>query len=229
MLELGKRGDRCPRAWMGWAPARSKDFCCSVVAVLSDWVSFFPFAPRSFASLYNYRARKINGLTERNSYEEAQPILYRTNTFVTGPGLDTPFHMSRLLLPEYTALITSMDISIEMTMPYTAPPDLPGNWATVYPAFLALFDSSFSHVRHLCLTLALKPWRLSKVTVTDESLDAFFAPWEALAISREWKQLDLCVPQDWYERLKTKATAQGVWSLRVTEWGTCVSLPCHKA
>ncbi|PYH37483.1 major facilitator superfamily transporter [Aspergillus neoniger CBS 115656] len=127
-------------------------------------------------------------------YTESLPILYTTNTFVTGPSMDTPFIIRRLLAPPYTALITGMDIAITMAMPYTAPPDLPGNWTTVYPAFFDLLQHSFSGLRRLHLTIYLNPWEKSKEPVT--------------GASREWTELCFFVPGDWFELLRGRFETQ---------------------
>lgn len=150
-------------------------------------------------ALSNYR---------RKRYTESLPILYTTNTFVTGPSMDTPFIIRRLLAPPYTALITGMDIAITMAMPYTAPPDLPGNWTTVYPAFFDLLQHSFSGLRRLHLTIYLNPWEKSKEPVTEESLEGFLAPWKELEASREWTELCFFVPGDWFELLRGRFETQ---------------------
>lgn len=120
-----------------------------------------------------------------------------------------------------------MDIAFVMNMPCTATPDLDGDWAAVYPAFWATLDRSFPNLRRFRLTLGLKPLRMSKVPVADQSLDVFLEPWEKLASGRTWGQLDLCVPRDWYHRLTKKAEAQSIWSLRLTVYGERISLPCY--
>jgi hypothetical protein len=165
-------------------------------------------------------------LTNINRYHESLRILYGTNVFVTGPGMDTPFIISRLLAPSYAALITAMDIEVKLIMSLTAPPDLPGNWAIVYPAFFHLLQHSFPNMRRLHLTMYFHPWDTSQRPVTDESLDEFLAPWESLGASRDWKELHFFVPEDWYELLKGRADKQRSWVLRVTGFQPMIPFSC---
>lgn len=138
--------------------------------------------------------------------------------------MDTPFHMSRLLLPNYTSLITAMDVVVRIGKAHSEPPEITGICAYVYPAFFELFHQTFRNVRRLRLTMHLKPWDIPPVTMNDKNLDAFLAPWETLARSREWIYLNLCVQHDWYPWLKKKEDTQSRWTLSKTDW--CERLPC---
>lgn len=132
--------------------------------------------------------------------------------------VDTPFHMSRLLPPEYTSRITAMDISIQIGKSHCEPPEITGTWAEIYPACYDLFHHTFWNVRRLRVTMRLKPCDVPPITMNDQNLDAFIAPLEKLAKSREWIYLDLCVQEDWYPWLKKKVDAQNTWSLSKTHW-----------
>ncbi|KAJ5584479.1 uncharacterized protein N7459_004279 [Penicillium hispanicum] len=168
------------------------------------------------------RARKLTA----SSYQEAVPILYGTNVFVTGEALDTPFHMSRVLLPDYGSRIRAMDILIRIGKPNCEPPELTGAWATVYPALFALFDQAFCNVRQLRVTMHMKPWDIPPVTMNEESMKKFLAPLDALAKSREWIRLELSVQGDWYSTLEGWAKAQDTWTLTQTEWTPQIPFNC---
>lgn len=159
-------------------------------------------------------------------YEEAIPVLYGTNVFVTGFAMDTVFRISRLLRPDYTSLITAMDIAFTMQLPTSSADSetelLPGDWATVYPAFFELFTHSFRNVRRLRLTMCLDQSHVA----ANVSTRALLAPLESLTASREWDQLDLCVPISLYLRLKERAEEQDRWVLRVSECGRDFPVPC---
>jgi hypothetical protein len=128
----------------------------------------------------------------------------------------TPFHLSRLLLPDYKSLITSMDILIEVGGHSISPPGITGLWADVYAAFFDLFQHTFRNVSRLRLTVLLRPWHSASM-FTNATLDGLLGPWERLASSREWIYLDLCAPDVWYDLLKVRADAQKIWTASRTQ------------
>lgn len=140
--------------------------------------------------------------------------------------MDTVFRISRLLRPDYISLITAMDIAFTMQLPTSSADSetelLPGDWATVYPAFFELFTHSFRNVRRLRLTMCLDQSHVA----ANVSTRALLAPLESLTASREWDQLDLCVPISLYLRLKERAEEQDRWVLRVSECGRDFPVPC---
>lgn len=164
----------------------------------------------------------------QNSYHEVLPILYGTNTFVPGNtfrhgnDLDAPFHLSRLLRPDYRSLLTSMDVRLEANKDLFRPPyKIPEAWTTTWPAFFDLFHHAFPNVRRLRLTLRIQSWRTMPKS-HDKDLDILLFPWETLAASREWTFLDLSVSCKAYIVFEEKAKAQNNWTLSITDWSTDV-------
>lgn len=146
-------------------------------------------------------------------------MLYKTNVFAMSRALDTPFLMSRLLSLRCASFITSMDISFPVSIFWPGFDD--NDWMTTYAAFFDLFLETFLGVHRLRLELQMGPYEYLAERFNHDRLRMFLLPLEKLSQSREWTQLQLCVPKTWrshFGKSKEMMPCQARWALTETIW-----------
>lgn len=92
------------------------------------------------------------------------------------------------------------------------------SWTTVYPALFNILEQCFCNIHCLRVTVRMPAWEIVKQTASRSTIDEIVAPWERLAISRDWTRLEFCVPSDWRPVLTERAESQNRWELTVTDW-----------
>jgi hypothetical protein len=108
-----------------------------------------------------------------------------------------------------------MDIIFEIWSSFDESPEA-RSWITVYHAFFELLKQSFCNVHSLRVTIRIPA--LEDHNVNHSDINGIVAPWDTLALSREWKRLQFCVPFDWCDMLIKIVGTHSQWELTETCW-----------
>lgn len=131
--------------------------------------------------------------------------------------LDTPFRISRMFPARHLSLIKALDVTFLVLMVNATPPDFNNGWEATYPAMFATLQSSFPNVCKLRVSIALEPFGTRRHTISADDLDRFLGPWEGLVASRDWKRIELRVPDSWHLALKSRVESRGCRLGRIDE------------
>lgn len=124
-------------------------------------------------------------------------VLYGTNTFVVDNHAMV-FRLSRLWPALHLSLIKSLDVEYALRdMGYPPIPD------DTYHTLLTLLSSTqFPNLHSLRIYLKFIPAYFlfgTDYVHRDEDEDAWFQPLEELTHSRDWKRLEVIVPESWMQ------------------------------
>ncbi|KAE8384124.1 hypothetical protein BDV23DRAFT_177291 [Aspergillus alliaceus] len=134
----------------------------------------------------------------RRGYQESFQILYTSNTLVLTHGIDQVFRLSRVMPREYLALISSLSVEIDIYRVCREPPRMEARFKSFYDALFEILLCELAHVRDLRFSIAGLPCQAERL-VGWQSVDvlSWIAPWDALALSRDWRRLEIALPRTW--------------------------------
>ncbi|KAL4876376.1 hypothetical protein BJY04DRAFT_223164 [Aspergillus karnatakaensis] len=151
---------------------------------------------------FEYKVGAVGWLCScKTAYEETIPALYSSNTFVLTQGIDQLSRITKVLPDSHLALLTSLHVEIDVyRICGYSPPDMNSLFAHFYKTTFELLDDRLPSLRGLMLSFAGMPrsiysagvWR----TVDEEN---WIGPWEELARGRQWRRLEIVVPDATFE------------------------------